>query len=118
MVGRRADDARRAGGGDPHRVAQRRDARRDKRAAARPENLQIDVLVPRIDRRDDRQRVVGGDKRRGEGRERRQADRGLAGGERDAARRGDADPQPGEAAGAGGDGDAVELGEVDAALAA
>ena len=81
------------------------------RAPARAEHLQIDVIVARIDRRHHRQRVVGGDEGRGKGGERGEADRRLAGGERNAARRGDADAQAGEAAGPGGDGDAVEIGE-------
>ena len=92
--------------------------RRHEGAAAGAEHLQIDVVVARIDRRHHRQRVVGGDEGRGEGRERRQADRRLAGGERDAARRGDADAQAGEAAGSGGDRDAVEIGEVEPPRAA
>ena len=74
------------------------DARRDQRAAAGAEHLQIDVLVPRVDRDRERDRVVGGDVGRGEGRERGEAERRLAGRERDAARRRDADAQAGEAA--------------------
>ena len=44
------------------------------------------------------ERIVGGDEWRGESSQCRQADGRLAGGERDAARRGDADAQSGEAA--------------------
>ena len=71
------------------------------------------MIVARIDRHHHRQRVVGGDERRGVGGKRGQADRRFAGGERDAARGGDADAQAGEAAGSGGDRDAVERGEVE-----
>ena len=112
-LGRGADQARRAGRRRAQRLAQRHDPRRHDGAAAGPEHLQVDVIVARVDDRDHRQRVVGGDQGRGIGGERRQADRRLAGGERDAARRGDADAQAGEAAGPGGDGDAVERGEFE-----
>ena len=88
---------------------------RHQRAAAGSEHLQVDVVVPRIDRRHDRQRVVGGDQWRGESRQCRQPDGGFAGGERDAARRGNADTQAGEAAGPGGDSDAVECGKIEVA---
>ena len=54
-----------------------------------------------------------GDVGRREAGQRGQPDRRLAGRERDPARRRDADPQAGEAAGAGGDGDTVKLGEFD-----
>jgi hypothetical protein len=75
--------------------------------------LQVDVIVARIDGHDHRQRVVGRDKGRGIGSERGQPDRRFAGGERDSARGGNADAQAGEAAGSGGDGDAVERGEFE-----
>jgi hypothetical protein len=52
------------------RFAQRSDPRRNKRASARTEHLQVDVFVPRIDRYHDRKRIVGGNERRGEGRKR------------------------------------------------
>ena len=90
------------------RILGARNARRDDGAAARREHLHVDVLMPRIDRDGDAGGFVGRDMRRGECGKRGQAERRLAGGERDAARRGDADPQSGEAAGAGGDADAVE----------
>ena len=64
--------------------------------------------MPRIDRRDDRLLDVLADDGRGIGRQRGHADGRLAGGERDAARSGQPDPQAGETAGAGGDRDAVE----------
>ena len=47
----------------------------------------------------------------GEGCERRQADRRLSGGERDATSCGDADAQDGKASGSGGHGDTIECGE-------
>ncbi len=72
------------------------------------EHLQIDVLMPGIDGDRDRGLVVGRDIGRGVGRERGEAERRLGGGERDAARRRDADAQPGEASWPGGDADAVE----------
>jgi hypothetical protein len=93
-----------------HSILHRGDARRDDAAAARPEHLQVDVLMPRVDRDRDAGAFVGGDMRRGEGCERRQSERGLARGERNAARRGNADAQSGEAARAGGDADPVERG--------
>ena len=90
---RRADDAGRRVGGRAHRFAQRREPRRDDDAAAGAEDLQVDMIVPRIDRGDDRDRIVGGEMRRRIGGERRHADDRLVGGERNAARRGDADAQ-------------------------
>ena len=112
QFGAGADDARRPGQRRPHRFAQRRNARRHERAPAGAEHLQIDVIVPRIDRRHHGGGVVLGDVRRREAGQRRQADGRLAGGERDAARRRDADAQAGEAAGPGGDRDAVELARI------
>ena len=44
--------------------------------------------------------------------QRGKSDRRLVSGERDAARRGDAHPQAGEAAGPDGDGDTVEFGKL------
>ena len=63
---RGADQARRAGRRRAQRLAQRREPRRHEGAAAGSEHLQIDVLVARVDRRDHRQRVVGGDQGRGD----------------------------------------------------
>ena len=69
--------------------------------------------MARIDRRHHVRRVVLSDQRGGERHQRGQADRRFSGGKRDAARGRDANAQPGKAAGAGGDGDAVEVGEID-----
>ena len=113
QVGGRADDAGRAGHRRAHRIAQRRDARRNQRAPAGAEHLQIDVVVAGIDRGHHVRAVVLGDQRGGKAGERGEADRRLSGRERDAARGRYPHAQPGEAAGAGGDGDAVELGEFD-----
>ena len=71
--------------------------------------------MPCVDRGHDGARFLvladdGGGKRR----QRRHADDRLAGGERNAARGGKPDAQAGEAAGAGGRGDAVERGKGDA----
>ena len=110
---RGAHQARRAGRRRAQRLAQGSEPRRHDGAAAGSEHLQVDVIVARIDDRDHRQRVIGGDKGRGIGSERGQADRRFAGGERDPARGGDADAQAGEAAGPGGHGDAVERGEFE-----
>jgi hypothetical protein len=75
----------RAGADDPRRPLRRRAPRRRSLAmrgatacARRPENLQIDVLVPRIDRDGDRGLVVVGDIAARHRRQRRQADAGLA----------------------------------------
>ena len=80
------------------------------------ENLQIDMLVPRIDRGDHRNFVVGGEIRRGIGGKRRHADDRHAGGDAKAARGRNADPQAGEAAGPRRHHDAVEIGERQAGL--
>ena len=81
-----------------------------------PEHLQIDVAVTGVDRGGDGQRVVVGDERGGEGGQSRQADNRFAGGKPQAPRRGDADAHAGEAAGAGGDGDAIDPREIEAAV--
>jgi hypothetical protein len=73
--------------------------------------LQIDVLMARVDGDHDRGLVVVRDQGRGVGGERGQAEGGLGRSERNPARRCDPDAQPGEAAGAGGDRDAVERGK-------
>jgi hypothetical protein len=67
--------------------------------------------MPRIDRRDDWMLAILGDDGRRICRQRSQPHHGLVGGKRNAARSGEADPQSGEAAGAGSDGDPVERGE-------
>ena len=72
------------------------------------------MVMPRVDRGDDRMLAAVADDRRGIGRQRGDADRGLAGCQRNAARGGKPDPQSGETAGAGGGGDAVERVEADA----
>ena len=108
-----ADDAGRAGHRRAHRIAQRCDAGRNKRAPAGAEHLQIDVVVAGIDRGHDVRAVVLGDQRGAEGGEGGEADRRLSRCQRDAAGGRNPDPQPGEAAGAGGDGDTVEIGEFD-----
>ena len=72
------------------------------------------MVMPRIDRRDNRLRRVLGHDGRGIGGQRGQPDHRLVGGERNAARGGKADAQPGETAGAGGDGDSVERSEANA----
>ena len=113
---RRADDAGGPGHGGAHRLAQQRDPRRDQGTPAGAEDLQIDLLVAGIDHRHHRRGVVRGDMRGGEGGKRGEADGGLRRGERDAACRRNADPQAGEAARAGGDGDAVKLPELDVGL--
>ena len=68
-------------------------------AAAGSERLQIDMPVPRIDATTTGSVSSAAIKRRGEGGECREPDRRLAGGKRDAARGGNADPQSGKAAG-------------------
>ena len=66
-----------------------------------------------IDCRDHRHGVIRRDIGRREAGEGRETDRRLARGERNAARRRDADAQAGEAARAGGDCDAIEVPEFD-----
>jgi hypothetical protein len=110
----RTDETRRAGERCAHRFADRCNPRRHQRAAAGAEHLQIDVIVTGVDRRHDRRQIVLRDMGGGEAGERRQADRRLAGGERNAARGRNADAQAGKAARACGDGDAVKVAEIDA----
>ena len=92
-----------------HRFAQRRQPRRRQRPAAGSKYLQVDMVVPRVDRRDHRHGSVGIHQWRGQSGQSRQPDRRLCGGERDAARRGNADPQSGKAAGPGRHHHAVEF---------
>ena len=94
-----------------HGFRERHDARRQQHAAAGAEQLEIDMAMAAIDRGGDRRRRIGGDIGRRQRRKRRDADHGLAGGERNAARGGDADPQSGEAAGADRHRNAVERGK-------
>ena len=106
----RPDAARRIA----RRRAPRRSARRCGRISEPPsplDHLEIDMVVPRIDRGDHRLLAVLADDRRGIGGQRGQPDHRFVGGERDAARGREPDPQAGKAAGAGGDRDAVERGE-------
>ena len=70
------------------------------------------MIVPRIDRCHDRQPVIFRDMGRRERRECGEADRRLAGGERNAARRRYADAQPSEAARPGRDCNPVKLAEL------
>ena len=67
--------------------------------------------MPRIDGDDDRILIVGAEIRRGISGQRRHADHGNVGRDAEAARGGNADPQAGEAAGAGRHHDAVEIGK-------
>ena len=92
----------------------RRDLRLDQRAAVAAHHLEINLVMPRIDRGDDRMLAVLADDGRGIGGQRGQPDHRLVGGKRNAARGGKSDAQSGEAAGAGGHRDAVERGERDA----
>ena len=71
------------------------------------------MIVACVDCNDHRQRIIGGDERCGEGCQRCEADRRLAGGERDAAGRRDTHAQAGETSGSGRYRDAVERREVD-----
>ena len=77
----------------------------------RHRTAEIDMAVAAVDRGGDRRRRIGGDIRRGQRRQRRYADDGLAGGESNAARSRNADPKSGEAAGSDGDRDPVERGK-------
>ena len=86
-----ADEARGAVCGHLRGLAQACDAWRNQRAAAGSEDLEIDMIVPRIDRDGHRDGVVLVDVGRGIGRQRGESDRGLLRRERNAARRRDAD---------------------------
>ena len=90
------------------RFRNRGKARPQQRATVAADHLEIHLVMPRIDRRDDRLLDILADNGRGVGRQRGHPDRRFAGGERDAARSGQPDPQAGETAGAGGHRDAVE----------
>ena len=75
------------------------------------------MLVPGIDCRHDLGAIVGGDQWRRESGKRGKPDRRLARRQRDAACGRNSHAQPREAAGTGGDGDTIELGEFDAGTA-
>ncbi len=106
-----ADEMRRTEAGCFERLCNRRDARPDQRTAVAADDLEIDLAVPRIDRRDHRRLTAFADDGRRIGRQRGDADRRLASRERNAARRRQADAKTGEAAGPGGDGNAIERGK-------
>jgi hypothetical protein len=108
-LGRRTGNDRRSKRHGAHRRAHAIEPRRHDRYAVRREHLEVDLLVARIDRRNDRVIGARGDVRRREGGQRREPDRGLSGGERNASRGGNADAQAGEAARPDSDGDAVEI---------
>jgi hypothetical protein len=102
---------------EPHgikRLGDRRDARPDQRTAVAAHDLEIHMIVPRIDRGYHRLLAVPAHDGCGVGRQRGHADHRLAGGQPDAARGGESNPQPSKAAGAGGHRDPVECGEGEA----
>ncbi len=74
------------------------------------------MLVPRIDRGDDRVLAGLADRRRGIGGQRGQPHHGLAGGQCNSARRRQSHAQAGKAAGPGGHRDAIECREADGAI--
>ena len=113
QVRSRADDPGRTGHRRAHGIPQRRDARGNQRAPADAEHLQIDVIVAGIDCRHHVRAVVLGDQGGRERGERGETDRRLPRRQRDAAGGRYSHPQSGKAAGAGGDDDAVEIGEFD-----
>ncbi len=92
------------------------DPRHDERRAVRREDVEIDLLVAGVDRRDDR--VVGARRnmRRRERGQCRETDCRLSRCKRDAARRRDADAQAGEAARPDRYGDAINVGKFAARL--
>ena len=80
-------------------------------AAARAEDLQVDVGMPGVDGGDHWKAVVSRQVRSGKNRQRREANGRLVGRQRNAARGGKTDAQAGKAAGAGGHGDTINGGE-------
>src|SRR6516164_1978126 len=113
QAGSGADDADRPGDRRAHRITQGGDAGRNQRAPAGAENLDVDMVVPRIDCSNNVAVVVLGNERSGKACKRRKPDGRLPRGERDAAAGRYSDPQPGKAAGAGGDRNSVEIGELE-----
>jgi len=86
------------------------------RAAVAANHLEVNLVMPRIDRGEHCGLAVGADDRGSIGCQRGHADDRLAGGEGDTAWGRQADPQAGKAAGAGGHCDTIERRKADRGL--